>query len=305
MSVNYAEIGAKGKKIRVPALEISNKTIVATGGRLKIARLREEWDYDVDDPASVIDALKSAGMKADIFTFWQRLPETEPKYDFHMEWENLAVLPVDSYERWWNKQMTSDARRMIRKAQKTGVDTRICEFDDEFIKGVAGIFNESPVRQGKPFWHYGKSWETIKKEFSPDMYKGDVDVIGAYFGNELIGFIALYHTGKFTSIGQILSKISHRDKAPTNALLAKAVEICASKKMPYLVYAFWNDGSSLTDFKERNGFEKVSVPRYFVPLTLKGKLALKLNAHHGLKGIVPAGIKKRLVELRRKWYEKS
>ena len=34
----------------------------------------------------------------------------------------------------------------------------------------------------------------------------------------------------------IIAKIKHRDKAPMNALVAKAVEICAENKIPYLVY---------------------------------------------------------------------
>ena len=41
------------------------------------------------------------------------------------------------------------------------------------------------------------------------------------------------------------------------------------------------------DFKRHNGFELVLYPRYFVPLTLKGTLALKLNLHRGIKEAMP------------------
>src|SRR5262249_37787391 len=101
--------------------------------------------------------------------------------------------------------------------------------------------------------------------------------------------------------GQIISKLKHRDKAPNNALLAKAVEICDRKKLPYLVYLNWDTGS-LTEFKRRNGFQKISLPRYYVPLTTKGKAALKLNLHRGLVGVVPERVKDRLVKLRSTWY---
>ena len=60
---------------------------------------------------------------------------------------------------------------------------------------------------------------------------------------------------------------------------------------------------SLAEFKRRCGFEKTRVPRYFVPLTLKGRLALKFGVHRGWKESIPAGIKGRLKKLRRVWNE--
>ena len=50
--------------------------------------------------------------------------------------------------------------------------------------------------------------------------------LGAYYENELVGFIRLIYVGKEASIIQVLSKMKHYDKRPTNALISKAVEIC-------------------------------------------------------------------------------
>ena len=72
--------------------------------------------------------------------------------------------------------------------------------------------------------------------------------------------------------------MKHRDKAPTNALIAKAVEVCAEKGISYLTYGKYHygkkDAKSLSDFKMRHGFDKIDIPRYYVPLTLKAKFAL-------------------------------
>ena len=80
--------------------------------------------------------------------------------------------------------------------------------------------------------------------------------------------------------------IRHRKVASTNALIAKAVEVCAEKQAPYLVYGSIDYGkkgsTSLADFKRHNGFEKINLPRYYVPLTLKGRIALNSNFHKGL-----------------------
>jgi hypothetical protein len=62
--------------------------------------------------------------------------------------------------------------------------------------------------------------------------------------------------------------------------LAKAVERCAEKGIPYLAYAYWLD-DGLRDFKRSNGFQKFDLPRYFVPLTCKGEFALNLGLHLG------------------------
>ena len=167
---------------------------------------------------------------------------------------------------------------------------------------MTSIFNETPIRQGRHFLHYGKDFKTVKRQFSRYLFREEI--FGAYLGEELVGFVMLADAGNYAFLGQIISKIAHRDLAPTNALLAKAVERCAEKRLPYLVYARWLD-DSLGDFKRSNGFQKFDLPRYFVPLTLKGKLALKLGLHRGWKEAVPKQLRKPLKQLRRRWYDLS
>jgi hypothetical protein len=70
------------------------------------------------------------------------------------------------------------------------------------------------------------------------------------------------------------------------------------------VYLFWDD-SSLTEFKRRCGFEMIRVPRFYVPLTLKGRLAIKCGAHRGWTGLIPKRIQTQLKRLRTRWYETS
>lgn len=284
---------------KVSLVLVNNKEITVSGKFVKIARLEEEWYEDIDDPVSLISKLKNSNVTADIFTFWQRLPDIEPKYNYHLEYDSIAVLPISSFDHWWTKQINAKTRNVARKAEKKGVEIKIVDFDDEFVKGMTGIFNETPVRQGKPFWHYGKDFGTIKREFSRYIFREDI--IGAYYKNELIGFIMLAYAGNYAITGQILSMIEHRDKSPTNALLAKAVEICADKKIPYLVYAKWEEGT-LGAFKRHNGFEKVDLPRHYIPLTLKGRIALKMNLHHGFSGILPQKWKNSLKNFRSKLY---
>ena len=289
----------KGQPARIECLEIGGQTYSITQGPLTTVSLEDEWYEDVLDPEAVIRYLqKQSVFRPDVFTFWQRLPDLEPRYSFYQEWDDIAVLMARSYDYWWNHQIRSRVRNLIRKAAKEGLVVRESSYDNDFVRGMTAIFNEAPVRQGRRFWHYGKDFETVKRQFGRFLHRELL--IGAYFRDEMIGFIMLGNAGRFGVTGQIISSVRHRDKATNNALIAKAVEVCERIGLEYLVYLFWSD-DSLSEFKRRCGFEKRQVPRYFVPLSWKGQLGLKVGAHRGWYAMLPPGIKTPLKRVRASW----
>ena len=301
MQVSKEELRIRGRTHMVDSIRIDDNIVIVTGNFVKTARIKDEWFVfeDLHDPDSLVEKLKKAKLNVDIFTFVQRLPETQPKYDYHLEWESVAGMFVKSYDDWWDKQIDKDVRKKIRKAEKKGVVVRVVDFNDELVKGITSIYNESPIRQGKPSWNYGKDFDTVKKEAST--YLDKCDFIGAYYNDELIGFIKLVYTEKFACTMHVISKIKYHDKAPTNALLAKIVELCCRKGFDCLTYGEWSDGT-LGDFKRHNGFRKIDLPRYYYPLTSKGKIALRLNFHHSVLEVMPEKLKVRLKALRKRWY---
>jgi hypothetical protein len=307
MSIEHTEIRVKGQPVSVPSARIEGTNVLRTGGWLKIATPQDEELIEgepIRDPETFISQLKTSGLMADIFTFAQKLPNTVPKYSYQMEWDNLAVIPITTFSDWWDKRVESSVRRAVRKAAKLGLVVKVAEFDDEFVKGIVGINNETPIRQGRAFWHYQKAFEAVKEENST--YPERNGFLGAYYEEELVGFIRLIYVNKEASIIQVLSKTKHFEKRPTNALIAKAVEMCEQKGFSYLTYCnyVYNDpDSSLTEFKRRNGFEQVLVPRYYVPLTQKGRVALRLGLHHGITRLIPRPLFKQLLKLRSRWYE--
>jgi hypothetical protein len=80
----------------------------------------------------------------------------------------------------------------------------------------------------------------------------------------------------------------------------KAVELCAEKKISYLHYGLWSSGG-FGKFKENHSFERHDVPRYFVPLTAKGQLMLKLGLHRKIVDQLPPSWRQRLVSVRNSW----
>jgi hypothetical protein len=291
---------ANGSPARVKCVEIGGQVFEISTGPITVVRLEDEWYEDIRDPEAVASALKGArDFTADLLTFWQRLPDIEPRYPYHLEWEDIAALPLTSYDHWWKEQIKSRVRNLIRKTEKEGVAVREAPYDDDFVRGMTAIFNESPIRQGRRFWHYGKDFETVKSQFSRYLFREQM--IGAYYQGEMIGFMMLCDAGRFAITGQIISSLRHRDKATNNALVAKAVEICARRGLGHLVYYFWSD-DSLAEFKRRCGFEKVAVPRYFVPLSRRGELALKVGAHRGWRAMLPKPLREALKRVRSAWH---
>ena len=231
-----------------------------------------------------------------------------PKYTYPMEWDNLAVLPVSTFEHWFAHQIKSYARNRARQAEKKGVAVREVPFDDGLLDGICGIYNESPVRQGRRFPHYGMGREAARR-YAGTFLDSSI-FIGAFVGSTLIGFIKLVidETRTYACAIHVLSMLEHRDKAPTNALIAQAVRSCAERAVSYLVYERFmypnKPADGLTTFKEVNGFTRMDLPRYYVPMTRFGWLVLRAGLHHRLADRLPMPVADKLRDLRRAWYER-
>src|SRR5579859_1394500 len=286
MSIGRTEIRVKGRNTYVPSVQVNNRIVITKGRWLKVASVHDEELVEgeiLGDPESFVSKLKESGLEADFFTFAQKLPDTTPRYAYHMEWDNFAVIPITTYSEWFKNRIESSVQRAIRKAAKNGIAVRQAELDDEFIQGIVKINNDTPVRQGRTFWHFEKSFEEVKHEHLT--YADRNIFLGAYLEGELIGYMRMVRIDRVASVIQLLTMTKHYDKRPANALIARAVELCEQKAMSHLMYCnyvYKDPKSSLTEFKKRSGFEKLLLPRYYIPLTLKGKVALKLGLHRGL-----------------------
>jgi len=303
MAVNFLEIRMKGKSTRVPSAEIERRTMIVTGKWIKTAAIRDEQAVEgepMEDPVAFITTLAKSELKADVLTFFQRPPDVTPKFKYHFEWDNYAAVPITTFQDWWDNRLPQEARKNTRRSAKRGVMVKAVPFDDELARGIHKLCNESPVRQGRPFWHYGKDFETVKREHATYLERSEF--IGAYYQGELIGFIKMVYVDRIAVIFHILAMNSHYDKRPMNALITKAMEVCAQKGIGYFIYDKYLYGnkkdSSLMEFKRRNGFEQINFPRYYIPLTLKGRIYVGLRLYRGPVGLLPESVLKRLLQIR-------
>jgi len=309
MNTEYTEIRIKGRNTNVPFTQIDDRKVTAPGQWLKVASIFDEYFIEgeiVPNPSQIIAQLKAWEVKPDIFTFAQKFTDPKPRFSYRMEWEDFAVIPVTTYQNWLRKQIRKDGRVNLNRAAREGILVRPTGYDDQFVRGIKALCDDTPVRQGKPFWHHGKSFDEIKKIHGT--YCERAQYIGAYFENELIGFLKMVYVDNFAKTMHVIGMEKYFYKRPTNALIAKAVEICAEKGIAYLNYGQYNfpgkKESSLSDFKRRNGFQEFKFPRYYVPLTTKGRLALGLGLHRDSKTLVPWVATKFMLYLRSFYYQK-
>jgi hypothetical protein len=302
-----------GEMICTNAGGLRTRLITFHQGVGRIAAIHdEEWIEGevVNDVEKLVEFLRDAP-PADIFTFTRPLPASEPCYSFPFDWDNVAIANTSQLAQWWDS-LPQETRKNVRRSQRRGVAVSQVAFDDELVRGISSIYNETPIRQGRKFWHYGKSFDQVKAANSTYLERSEF--IGAFFNSELIGFIKFVTVNNVARIMQIVSKESHSDKRPTNALLAKAIEICCEKCISHLVYGKYvygkKENSPVTEFKRRNGFERLDFPRYYVPLTRRGSIAIRYGLYRGLNQLVPETIVEfflgiRAAIYRRRWNRRT
>ena len=287
-------------------MQVCGRDIRVHGRIVRVAHLDgDKYNFPGNVP-EVVAALAKCGERVDVFTFLQKPPDTTPRYAYPMEWDNLAVMPVTTYDHWWNHQIKSIGRNRARQAEKKGLTVREVPFDDRLLEGIVAIHNETPIRQGRRFPHYGMDLEGARR------YAGtfpDRSVfLGVYDGERMVGFVKLVidDEARYACVIHNLSLMRYRDRAPSNALMAQAVKSCEARGLAHLVYENFRYGKKDTDglssFKETNGFREMQLPRYYVPLTPLGRVALKWGLHHRLVERIPEPLLVRLRALRAAWY---
>jgi hypothetical protein len=303
MSIHPEWLFKEGKKnSRGPFYDVL-KSILDVDGELETLRVRKKFSFKIANDVKEYERNivptdefieKLHDRDVDVFTFLERkwccpipnLPSTWIKAD-----DNVGLLEIKDYESWW-QAIGKKTRNMVRRAEKSGIKVTVVESSEKLAEGIWKIYNETPIRQERAFPHYGESLQTV----AGSMFASQNNTfIGAFLEDELVGFIQLLYGDDIAIISNILALQKHWDKAVNNALLAKAVEVCASNGRRWLMYGRIGNHPSLDRFKESNGFGKFPIARYYVPITRKGRVAVRLGLHREFKDALPQPLKYLLI----------
>ncbi len=261
-----------------------------------LAKDPEEYQKDIVPTREFCEKLRER--EVDVFTFAERswiASTPNPSSLWVREEDSVGLLRVTSYEKWLKDIVKKTRHNMVRRAEKFGIRTEIVtEINEKFIQDVWKIYNETPIRQNRAFPHYGISTEALKNM----IHKENCTIIAAFMQDELVGVAQMSHGNNVVILSQLLSLQKHWKTAINNALIAKAVQICEARGIRWLLYGRMETAHpSLDSFKRHNGFSKFPLTRFYVPLTGKGKIALKLGLHKELKDALPKRIKYPMIPL--------
>jgi hypothetical protein len=300
--VNTISVSQSGRQVAARCVDVDGVTIVATNRYPRIAAVHDEAFVVApiaENPERFVTGIARSRLRADLFTFVDDICDPRPRFPYYFDRDNLAAVDTRSFDQWWSK-LPQATRKNCRRSERRGAHADVVTLDESLAREIKDIYDETPIRQGRRFWHYGKNVATVWRENATYLDRSDFIVLRC--SGELIGFMKLVYVGRFAKIMQILAKASHYDKRPMNALIAKAVELCSERGVSHLIYSKFqygnNASSSMIEFKIRNGFERLDFPRYFVPMTLQGRVALSCRLHRGLQDILPAPVIDTLLRLR-------
>jgi predicted xylose isomerase-like sugar epimerase len=84
-------------------------------------------------------------------------PLNKPSSSWLKAEDNIALLQIIPYEAWLAK-VGKKTRNMVRKAQKSGVQTEVVEPTEQLAEGIWKIYNETPSARQSFF----TLWDTAR-----------------------------------------------------------------------------------------------------------------------------------------------
>jgi L-amino acid N-acyltransferase YncA len=265
---------------------------------ITIAKDPDEYEKDIIPSPQFLTKLKKR--EADVFSFVERswcFKMPNPPSEWKTSEDNVALLTIDSYKSWLKGVTKKTHHNPVKRALKKGVTVGQAEANGELFEAIWRIYNETPVRQDRAFTHYGLTLEAVTNTFTNEANNPESFFVAAYFEGSIVGFMQVKIHGQTAAIRQILSLIEHSRKSINKAMIAKTVEVCSLHGVRWIVYARMGNHPSLDKFKEENGFVRFDVRRFYVPLSRKGKLAMRIGLHKDLKDSMPSFAKKIAIPL--------
>ena len=104
----------------MPTISLCSREIDIQGRLCRIAQIDGDGYKFLDSPEPLLAELRRSKTRVDLFTFIQKLSEGPSKYPYPMEWDNMAVLPVSTFDHWWTQQIGFKARNKAKQAEKKG-----------------------------------------------------------------------------------------------------------------------------------------------------------------------------------------
>ena len=248
-----------------------------TFGGITIAKYDTSSEFLID-----VNPNNLPTVQTDLFSFWNRDWIQPRTYSYPSVEDNICLLQVTSHAEWFHN-LHRKTRNMIRKNLKTQCTVRPLRFCEDTYKRILNIFHETATRQGRTFPnYYMHSFHEVEDKMAP--WKDTSCLIGLFLHNELIGFTDLVFVDGYILISHFLSYTRHYDKAPNNRLMSEIVKTAEAEGISNIVYGKMASGNTgLNRFRLHHGFRRYPVPRYYVAISGKGRVIMKIGINRSYR----------------------
>ena len=59
------------------------------------------------------------------------------------------------------------------------------------------------------------------------------------------------------------------------------------------------------EYKKKHGFVRFDIPRYYIPLTAVGRVAIRCRLYRGPAALIPKPLRDKIVSMRAAWYARN
>ena len=208
-----------------------------------------------------------------------------------MEWDNLAVLPISTFRYWWTRANLVYRKRNEGKAgREKGVSSAKFRSMRHCFVESCDIHNET-ARSGRESGFPTMEWTSREHAGMQAPFSTAASLSARFLRTNHRLHQADDRRSRTTACAVTSGLLRARDKAPTNALIAKAVRSCADRG-----FSFWFTSTSLTARKRATALATSrnqtasggwTCPAITCLCRLSAAVALNLGLHHRLVDYLP------------------
>ncbi len=190
------------------------------------------------------------------------------------------ILPLSKgFEYIWKNKFNKKARNLVRKFLRSGGKVELLKNPLNYVDDIMEINLSKPLRQGRPLPETYTRKDLVIQILERNIRdKGEhFRVYGAFIKDKLVAYAYVSEHNGYAYISRFLTHAKYFKYAASNGLLSFIIESLCKEGVKVVQYGYWSRHyEGVNHFLQQHGFEKGEVRAYYIPLTMKGSLVLKM-----------------------------
>ena len=218
------------------------------------------------------------------------------------------ILPLmREFSYIWTNKFNKKARNLVKKFKKSNGIVKVLDRPLDYINEIMEVNLSAPIRQGRPMPPSYTNREIVIKSLEASLKekKGHLKVYGAFIHDKLVAYSYVVEHNGYAYISRFLTHTKYFKYAVSNGLISAIIEDLCNRNIEVVQYGYWSrHHKGVNHFLKQHGFERGKVEAYYIPLSRKGRLALRiLRLISGVKETSLGELLRRVSLVRRFYYK--